>query len=83
MRTMQNLRQREWEAECGFCSVSACRYGSDCRRTTRRVSYDSAYEDKEDGWSVVGEGGRCVVGAEPVDRIDVVRLGALGRFGPL
>ena len=58
---MQNLRQREWEAECGFCSVSACRYGSDCRRATRRVGYDSAYEDEEDGWSVVGEGGRCGV----------------------
>jgi hypothetical protein len=83
MRTMQNLRQREWEAECGFCGVSACRYGSDCQRATRRVGYDSAYEDEEHGWSVVGEGGRCGVGAEPVDRIDVVRLGALGRFGPL
>jgi hypothetical protein len=47
------------------------------------VGYDSAYEDEEDGWSVVGDGGRCGVGAEPVDRIDVVRLGALGRFGSL
>jgi len=82
-RTRRELGQREWEAECGFCSVSACRYGSDCKRATRRVVYDSAYEDEEDGWSVVGDGGRCGVVAEPVGRIDVVRLGALGRFGSL
>jgi hypothetical protein len=79
----QKLRQREWEAECGFCGVGACRYGSDCQRATRQVVYDSAYEDDEDGWSVVGDGGRCSVGAKPVGRIDVVRLGVLGRFGAL
>ena len=27
MKTMENLRQRKWGAECGFCSVSACKYG--------------------------------------------------------
>ena len=47
------------------------------------MGYDSAYEDEEDGWSVVGDGGRCGVGAELVDMIDVVRLGALGRLGSL
>ena len=57
--TRQRLGQREWEAECGFCSVGVCRYGSACVRTARTVvAYDSGYDDDEDGWSVVGEVGR-------------------------
>ena len=79
----QKLRQREWEAECGFCGVEACRYGSDCARSRRAaVAYDSSYEDEEDGWSVVGSGRGCG-GADPVDRTDVANLGGLGRFDSL
>ena len=54
-RTKQKLRQREWEAECGFCSVGACRYGPMCQRE-KAVADDSGYEDEADGWSVVGRG---------------------------
>ena len=79
----QKLRQREWEAECGFCGVEACRYGSDCARSKRAaVAYDSNYEDEEDGWSVVGSGRGCG-GADPVDRTDVANLGGPGRFDSL
>jgi hypothetical protein len=56
--TWQRLRQREWEAECGFCSVGLCKFGLACERASRTVAYDSNYEDEEDGWSVVG-GDRC------------------------
>ena len=46
----QKLRQREWEAECGFCSVETCRYGSERSRSGRAaVVYDSTYEDDDDG----------------------------------
>jgi hypothetical protein len=50
----QRLRQREWEAECGFCSKDICRHGSKCQRSFRTVAYDSAYDDDEEGWSMVG-----------------------------
>ena len=82
-RTKQKLGQREWEAECGFCSVGTCRYGAVCQRAVRvSVAYDSSYEDEEDGWSVVG-GGRGCGAADPVDRTDVANLGTPGRFGLL
>jgi hypothetical protein len=77
--TKQELGQREWEAECGFCCVGTCRYGAMCQRTARSVvAYDSSYEDNEDGWSVVGVGGTELVG-----RTDGASLGAPGRFDPL
>ena len=47
------------------------------------MGYDLTYDDEEGGWFVVGDGGRCGVGAELADRIDVVHSGALGRFGSL
>jgi hypothetical protein len=79
----QKLRQREWEAECGFCGVEACRYGSDCARSKRAaVAYDSNYEDEEDGWSVVGRGRGCG-GAGSVVRADVANLGESGQFDSL
>ena len=80
----QKLRQREWEAECGFCSVEKCRYGPACVRTVRAaVACDSSYEDEEDGWSVVGVSMGNSFGTELVGKTDAVRLGALGRFGAL
>ena len=82
-RTKQKLGQREWEAECGFCSVGTCRYGAVCQRAVRvSVAYDSSYEDEEDGWSVAGVGRGNSFGTELVGRTDRASLGAPGRFGP-
>jgi hypothetical protein len=78
--TRQRLGQREWEAECGFCSVGLCKYGSACERTSRTVAYDhdcdSNYEDDEDGWSVVGGDSQCAVWADRAKPVD--RAGAMG-----
>ena len=51
--TWQRLRQREWEAECGFCSVGLCKFGLACERASRTVAYDSNYEDEEEEWTMV------------------------------
>ena len=46
-QTKQKLRQREWEAECVFCSVETCKYDAWCARSERAaVAYDSNYETK-------------------------------------
>ena len=77
--TRQRLRQREWEAECGFCSVGLCKHGSACERSTRAVAYDSSYEDDQDGWSVVGGDG-CCDWADRAGRTDTTDEMDGGRF---
>ena len=78
--TRQRLGQREWEAECGFCSVGLCKYGSACERASRTVAYDHdcdfKYEDDADGWSVVGGDRQCAVWADRAKPVD--RAGAMG-----
>jgi hypothetical protein len=76
-RTKQKLRQREWEAECGFCSVGACRYGPLCQRE-KAVADDSGYEDEADGWSVVGRGR-----ARSVQLKSQAETSGYGRFATL
>ena len=80
--TRQRLGQREWEAECGFCSVGLCKYGSACERTSRTVArdYDSNYEDDEDGWSVVGGKRHCAVRADRAELADGAGAMDGGRF---
>ena len=58
----QKLGQREWEAECGFCSVGLCKYGSACERESRTVAHGYDYDPNEGdggGWSVVGGDRYC------------------------
>ena len=82
--TRQRLGQREWEAECGFCSVGLCKYGSACERKSRTVAYDhgcdSNYEDDEDGWLVVGGDRQCAVWADRAKSADKAGVMGGGRY---